>query len=95
MDVGSLVKCIKGPTRGFWVDDFGNKLYAPSPVIGYIYTIRGFTKNDGILLEEINGPMAYFHGVFAEAGYYRQRFVELLPPMMIDISELQHQTQVV
>lgn len=61
------------------------------PVANTIYTIRGFTKDNGktgVLLEEIVNPPLHYENGDHEISFYIKHFRELQPPMDIQISDL-------
>jgi hypothetical protein len=66
------------------------------PIKGNIYTVRGIRTSSGstgIVLEEIINPVIQFLDLTGEVHFWIERFREIQPPMTIDISELQHQTE--
>jgi len=63
------------------------------PAKGVIYTVREFFDKECIRLEEIVNKKHHYNEGYAECCFYIKRFREIQPPMTIDISELQHQTE--
>jgi len=88
MRVGSLVQCIKGfpvsKAAGYNV-----------PEKGLIYTIREvdtYADGFGILLDEVINGNEFFldkgKTVYDEMSWHSQNFIEVQPPMNIDIENL-------
>lgn len=87
MKIGSLVQCIK---------DFPNskKNGFNVPVKGNIYTIRAFDNDSQIfiLLDEVYNKMEAFSDGYGEPSWLAKNFIEIQPPMNIDIENLIHET---
>lgn len=90
MKVGSLVECVYSSRKDGCISSTQlNMIDAgyTSPIVGGIYTVRGFTENyKGIFLEEIiNPPIMTYRGI-REVGFTISAFREVQPPM--DLTEL-------
>lgn len=94
MQVGSAIKCINDHN---WVNKVGYIQHGYNitfPIIGPYYIIRAFCPvTTGLLLEEIINPQITFESSVHEPSFRKDRFVEVQPPMAINISEIQHQTE--
>jgi hypothetical protein len=91
MQVGSLIELINDrwnvKQKAFAIDN------CTFPIKGVIYTVREFYGDDSIRLEEIINKKHHYNDGYKEVSFYIHRFREIQPPMTIDISEIQHQTE--
>lgn len=100
MEVGSLVTCIRTHSSVARFTDGTIAYDIVYPIVGNIYTIRNIVKCPngqlGLYLEEIINPIYKTEdNRDMEVRWAIERFREIQPPMTIDISELQYQTQTV